>query len=76
MESGAYAVHRQLRLALENYIRSQYFGKSPLLLEAIGSKLDQEEILYQKPYIESSPAYMTEEQGITKSTVLPVWLKE
>lgn len=76
MESGAYAVHRQLRLALENYIRSQYFGKSPLLLEAVGSKLDQEGILYQKPYIESSPAYMTEEQGITKSAVLPGWMKE
>lgn len=52
MANGANAVHMQLRQALENYIKSQYFGKSPILLSALQGKLDQEGVLYQKPYIE------------------------
>lgn len=35
MTNGANGVHLQLREALENYIKSQYFGKSPILLSAI-----------------------------------------
>ena len=30
MANGANGVHLQLREALENYIKSQYFGKSPI----------------------------------------------
>ena len=51
MANGANGVHLQLREALEDYIKSQYFGKSPILLSAVQNKLDQEGILYQKPYI-------------------------
>lgn len=54
---GAEFVQKRLRTELEKYILSQYFGKSPILLETIKNKLDQEGLLYQKPYIESSPAY-------------------
>lgn len=75
MANGANAVHMQLRQALENYIKSQYFGKSPILLSALQGKLDQEGVLYQKPYIESSPAYKSKENGIQASDVLPDWLK-
>lgn len=50
MVNGANGVHLQLREALENYIKSQYFGKSPILLSAIQGKLNQEGVLYQKPY--------------------------
>lgn len=32
MANGANGVHLQLREALEDYIKSQYFGKSPILL--------------------------------------------
>lgn len=46
MANGANAVHMQLRQALENYIKSQYFGKSPILLSALQGKLDQEGVLY------------------------------
>ena len=45
-------------------IKSQYLGKSPILLSALQGKLDQEGVLYQKPYIESSPAYKSKENGI------------
>lgn len=75
MSNGANSVHKQLRTELENYIKSQYFGKSPLLLSAVSSRLDEEELLYQKPYIESSPAYKSRHDGI-KDSKLPDWLKE
>ena len=59
MANGANGVHLQLREALENYIKSQYFGKSHILISAMQDKLDQAGVLYQKPYVESSPAYKT-----------------
>ena len=76
MANGANGVHLQLRKSLENYIKSQYFGKSPILLSAMQGKLDQEGILYQKPYIESSPAYKSVPNGIQLSSNLPDWLKQ
>lgn len=75
MSNGANSVHKQLRKELEDYIKSQYFGKSPILLSAVGPQLDDEGLLYQKPYIESSQAYKSELQGIQKSSIED-WLKE
>lgn len=75
MSYGASSVHYQLRSQLEDYILAQYFSKSPLLLKAIGDRLDQLGLLYQHPYIESSPAYATVDNGIQRSTILPEWLK-
>jgi ATP-dependent helicase YprA (DUF1998 family)/rRNA maturation protein Nop10 len=75
MANGANFVQKQLRTELENYIKTQYFGKSPILLKAIDQKLDQEGLLYRKPYIESSPAYKMVDGGILKSN-LPDWLKD
>ncbi len=74
MAKGAYAVHNQLRQELESYIKSQYLGKSALLLQAIQDKLDKEGQLYQKPYIESSPAYKSIKDGI-QAADLPEWLR-
>ena len=76
MANGANGVHLQLREALENYIKSQYFGKSPILLSAMQDKLSQEGVLYQKPYVESSPAYKAAPNGIQASNKLPNWLKD
>ena len=76
MNHGANYVHKQLRKELEQYIRSQYFGRSQLLLSAIGPHLDDEGLLYQKPYIEASPAYETCPDGFTCSEKLPQWMKE
>ena len=75
MSNGADSVHKQLRKELENYIKSQYFGKSPLLLSAISDQLDREGLLYQKPFIESSPAYKSVNDGI-QHTDLPEWLRD
>lgn len=75
MSAGANSVHKQLRTELENYIKSQYFGNSPLLLSALSSHIDDEGLLYQKPFIESSPAYLTVPNGIATADLAP-WLKE
>lgn len=74
MVNGATAVHQMLHSKLEDYIISQYFGKSQVLREAVQPKLKQEGVLYQRPYIESSPAYQTIPQGIQRSS-LPEWMK-
>ena len=76
MPYGASAVHYRLRKALEDYIKTQYFGKTPILLTAMEGLLSQEGVLYQKPYIESSPAYKTAPGGIQTSKLLPSWLKD
>ena len=75
MSDGANFVHKKLREELENYIKSQYFGRSPLLLSAVSPRLDKEGLLYKKPYIESSPAYKSEKNGFQKSNI-PGWMKE
>ena len=75
MPNGANFVHKQLRTELEDYIKSQYFGKSPLLLSALSDHIDDEGLLYQKPFIESSPAYVTVQNGIEKASIEP-WMKE
>ena len=75
MSTGANSVHKQLRTELEDYIKSQYFGKSSLLLSAVEDKLDNDGLLYQKPFIESSPAYKSIPDGINKSGI-PDWMKE
>ena len=64
MSNGANSIHKQLRSELEDYIKAQYFGKSPLLLSTVGSRLDEEGLLYQKPFIESSPAYESVPDGL------------
>lgn len=74
MSNGANAVQIQLRKELENYIISQYFSKSPILLSAINSEIDREGLLYKEPFIESSPAYRNINNGIQNSD-LPDWLK-
>ena len=75
MPNGANFFHKQLRAELENYIKSQYFGKVPLLLTALNEHLDEEGLLYQKPFIESSPAYVTVHDGIKQAALAP-WLKD
>ena len=74
MANGANEVHKYLKSELENYIKSQYFGKSPLLLSTVAGKLDDEGELYQQPYIESSPAYVSVPNGIDNADI-PEWMR-
>ena len=75
MSNGASYVHMRIRGELENYIKAQYFAKSPVLLSAVSERLDDEGLLYQKPYIESSPAYKNVPNGIKKAS-LAEWIKK
>lgn len=75
MSYAANTIHKQLRTELENYIKAQYFEKSPLLLEALSKLLDKEGLLYRRPYIESSPAYKSLPNGIYNLN-LPPFLKD
>lgn len=75
MSNGANYVHKQMRTELQDYIKSQYFAKTPVLLNAVSEHMDDEGLLYQKPYIESSPAYQSENNGIQKANI-PTWLKQ
>lgn len=75
MPHGANYVHQQLCTDLADYIKAHYFGKSELLLSAIGNRLEQENLLHKKPYIESSPAYLTVHDGLSTAE-LDDWLKE
>lgn len=68
-------VHVRLRAALKEYLRAQFLGKSPLLLAALEEKLDAPETLYQQPYIESSPAYVTKANGLLTAQI-PDWMKQ
>lgn len=74
MSNGANSIHQKLRHDLEDYIKAQYFGKSPLLLSAVEQHLDDEGLLYQKPFIESSPAYKSVKNGIANAQI-PDWMK-
>ncbi len=75
MPDGANSVHKHLRTELENYIKSQYFGKTPILLSALNKHIDDEGLLYQKPFIESSPAYLTIPDGLQNARIED-WLKK
>lgn len=74
MTQGAYSVHKEIRQELENYIKTQYFGKTPLLFNALKKELSQEGVLYREPYIESSPAYKQVKNGIGTADIED-WLK-
>ena len=74
MYYGANTIQKTLLTELANYIKTQYFGKTPLLLSALSERLQEENLLYKEPYIESSPAYKTVPNGFKKIN-LPDWLK-
>lgn len=69
MSKGAYAVHKILVERLLDYLRSQYLGKSPVLLEALERKMQKEGGLYREAYIESSQAYKVAKKGIDGSSL-------
>lgn len=75
MHYGANTIQKTLLTELANYIKTQYFGKTPLLLSALSERLQEKNLLYKEPYIESSPAYKTVPNGFEKIN-LPNWLKK
>lgn len=76
MNNGAYEVHNKLKNDLVNYLKSAYFGKSPILMNALENRLDRENVLYKQPYIETSPSYRILDNGIVNSNKLKQWEKD
>lgn len=75
MNYAANKIQKTLLTELANYIKTQYFGKSPLLLSALSERLQEKDLLYKEPYIESSPAYKSVPNGFEKIN-LPDWLRK
>lgn len=75
MEKGAAAIHRHLISELQRYVQTQYFGRTPILFDALAETLEQEGVLYSKPYVEASPVYKKVNDGFQGLNVSP-WLKE
>ena len=75
MYYGANTIQKTLLTELANYIKTQYFGKTPLLLSVLSERLQEENLLYKESYIESSPAYKTVPNGFEKIK-LSDWLKK
>lgn len=74
MHKGAHYVHERLKEDLINYLKSQYLGQSEVLLRACAEQMMQPGNLWTMPFIESSPAYDSVENGI-QETILPASLK-
>lgn len=63
------STHNALKSKLKDYIVAQYLGESKLLLEACKDKLDEEGVLYSKPFIEANPSYKVRENGLINSGI-------
>lgn len=62
-------IHKQIRQNLEDYLKSQYFGKSKILLKIANERLDEDNLLWKEPYIESPPLYKSSESGFSKADI-------
>ncbi len=66
---GIKKTHQMMKDHLIDYIKSQYFGDNELLMNASDEILKKEGILYQKPYIESTPSYLKVPNGISCANI-------
>ena len=69
MNRGPHYVHQALRNELIQYLKSQYLGSSEILLKACAEQMEEPGNLWAPPYIESSPAYESVENGIAGAKI-------
>lgn len=50
-------VHQKLRRELTDYLKAQYIRRNSFLLSALENKLDQQNVLWQVPYVEMPATY-------------------
>lgn len=50
MKNSAIYVFDELCTSIRNYIKSQYFSKNQFLLNAIRQELQNENVLFKKPF--------------------------
>lgn len=66
---GVSKTHNAIKDKLIDYIKAQYLAENQLLIEACEDIIENQEILFQEPYIEANPAYEVVEDGISKSDI-------
>ena len=69
MNRGPHYVHQTLKNELIQYLKSQYLGSSEILLKACADQMEAPGNLWAPPYIESSPAYESIENGIAEANI-------
>ena len=67
--------HEALKRRLLDYILTAYFGKNDDLRLMCIDELEKQGILWQEPYIEANPSYLTVNDGIANSK-LPKEIKD
>lgn len=72
MNRGPHYVHQTLKNELIQYLKSQYLGNSEILLKACAEQMEEPGNLWTPPYIESSSAYESVENGIASANIPPM----
>lgn len=75
MSNGANFTHKQLVEELKNYIKSQYFGNRPDLMNEFEKFAEKEGGIFRNPFIESSPNYTVFREGFRKADI-DKWLSD
>jgi len=70
-EYSVYNTHKAIKDELVEYIETAYLGKNDELRATCHEEIEKQGVLWQEPYIESSPAYLTIENGIAASSRIP-----
>lgn len=52
-----------------DYIKTEYFGKSPELLACCDEALSQPGMLFQTPYLEATPSYKIDSKGLAEANL-------
>lgn len=73
MSEGMLDAHAALKGALKDYIIT-HLRRSPVLLEALQNKLDDEGVLFREPYVESSAEYEKVPDGMSAADI-PGWMR-
>ncbi len=63
----------QMRRSLRDYIEATYHISDPILIRQRARLLDEQGVIYQRPYLESTPRYVTGETflqcGVAKACI-------
>ena len=74
-EYSVYNTHEALKDRLVEYIETAYLGKNDDLRKACKEMLEGQGVLWQEPYIEANPAYISRVNGIKGSSEIPADIK-
>ena len=70
------STHEALKNKLIDYVETAYFGKNDELRNLCKDELELQGVMWQEPYIEANPAYVSVEDGIHNSSIIPDDIKE